>query len=230
MQTKHQEKNMNTTTKWIGIVLILSAALFLALPASRAGVEKTQQSPNGTTNTKIRMNGLSSDTFLFDADTNTNGFLNVGRDEIAGTTQLDFSYATPDTVNLEIVYLIQGSGEIPNSAFTINSTTAHLTVTTPFPSHSCVVNFVTAEYDCDPGPAITFDLTWTKDGYASIHEKTQRSETFGPLTTKFKGEYESVSAKVNGTWTGHTASDLFGNLVDSKGHTNLREITLEANP
>ena len=221
---------MNTTTKWLGMMTMLSVVIFLTLPASRAGVEKTQQVPNDATHLKIRMNGLSSDTFLFDAGTDTNGFLNVGRDEIAGVTVLDFSYATPDTVNPELVYLIQGSGEIPNSAFTISSTTAHLAVTTPFPSHSCVVNFVTAEYNCDSGPPITFDLTWTKDGYASIHEKTQRSETFGPLTTKLKAEYESVSAKVNGTWTGHTASDLFGNLVDSKGHINIREITLAANP
>ena len=221
---------MNTTTKWLGIMTMLSVVIFLSLPAARAGVEKTQQAPNDATHLNIRLNGLSSDTFLFDAGTDTNGFLNVGRDEIAGVTTLDFSYATPDTVNPELVYLIQGSGEIPNSSFTISSTTAHLAVTTPFLSHLCVVNFVTAEYNCDAGPPITFNLVWLKDGYASIHEKTQRSETFGPLTIKFKGEYESVSAKVNGTWTGHTASDLFGNLVDSKGHTNLREITLAANP
>ena len=42
--------------------------------------------------------------------------------------------------------------------------------------------------------------------------------------------YESRTATVNGTWTGHTALDLLGNLVDAKNNTNVREITLEANP
>jgi len=220
---------MNTKTKFLSIGITLSAALCLTLLASQAGAGRVQ-SAHAPTVTKIRVNGLSSDTFLFDGDTGTNGFLNVGRDEIANTTTIDFSYATPDTADPEIVILVQGSGEIPNSAFTTSATTAHLAVTTPFPSHRCVVNIITAVFVCDDGDPITFDLTWVKNGFASIHEKTQRTETYGPVTTKFKGEYVSVAANVNGTWTGHIASDMFGNLVDSKGNTNIREITLAANP
>ena len=176
------------------------------------------------------MNGLSVDAILVEESTNTNGFLNVGRDQIANTTMLDFSYATPDTANPEIVYLIQGSGEIPNSNFTISSTTARLAVTTPFPSHYCVVNVINADFDCEDSTPITFDLTWVRNGYGSIHEKTQRTETFGPVAVKFKGEYDSVTALVNGRWSGHTASELFGNLVDTKNNTNIREITVAANP
>jgi hypothetical protein len=217
---------MNTKTKLLGIITMLSF-IFLTLPASEPNTETTQ-APKGPTLTKIRANGLSSDTFLVDGD--TNGFLNVSRDEIANTTSLDFSYATPDPLDPDIVILVQGAGEIPNSAFTISLTEAHLAVTTSFPFNRCVVNIVTAVFNCDPGTPITFDLIWARNGFGSVHEKTQRTETFGPVSIRFKGEYESRTAIVNGTWTGHTALDMLGNLVDSKNNTNVREITLEANP
>lgn len=220
---------MKTKTKLLGISSMLSAVLFLSLSPWEASTATTKL-PKQPTITKIRVHGLSADTFLFDGDSNTNGFLNVGRDQIANTTMLDFSYATPDLNDPEIVILVQGSGEIPNSTFTISLTEAHLAVTTPFPSHRCVVNIVTADYDCDDGVPITFDLTWVRDGISVVHEKTTRTQTYGPLTTRFKGEYESRTASVNGTWTEHIALDLLGNLVDSKNITNTREITLEANP
>ena len=193
-----------------------------------SAAEASNATKQGPTNTKIRVHGLSTLTFLNDGD--TNGFLNVGRDEIANTTAIDFSYATPDPYDPETVILVQGAGEIPNSTFSINLTEARLAVTTPFPSHRCVVNIVTAYFDCDDGVPITFDLTWAMNGIGVIREKTDRTETFGPLTTKFKGEYEERTATVNGTWTEHTASDLIGYLADSKNKTNSREITLEGNP
>ena len=92
----------------------------------------------------------------------------MGRDEIANTTTIDFSCATPDTVDPEIVILVQGSGEIPNGAFNISATTARLAVTTPFPSHRCVVNIITDVFDCDDGDPITFDLTWVKESGLDI--------------------------------------------------------------
>jgi hypothetical protein len=186
--------------------------------------------PHGPTVTKMRENGLSSNTFLFDAATNTNGFLNVARDEVANITTIEFSYATPDTVDPEIVILVQGIGEMPNSAFTISPTTAHLAGTTPFPNHRCVVNIVTAYFDCADGEPITFDLSWVKNGMEIIQEKVQRTQTIGPLTIKFKGEFESVTATVNGAWTGHLAADMIGNLIDNKSNTNIREVTMAAHP
>lgn len=218
---------MKTKTKLLGISLMLSAVLFLSLSPSEASTATTKL-PQQPTITKIRVHGLSTLTFLVDGD--TMGFLNVGRDEIANTTTIDFSYATPDPDDPEIVILVQGSGEIPNSTFTISLTEAHLAVTTPFPSHRCVVNIVTADYDCDDGVPITFDLTWARNGIGVVHEKIDRTETFGPLTTRLKGEYEQRTATVNGTWTEHIALDLTGYLTDSKNRTNFREITLEANP
>jgi hypothetical protein len=215
---------MKTKTKMLGIGLMLSAVLFLTIPVSKAS-NATKQGP---TKTNIRVHGLSTLTFLNDGE--TNGFLNVGRDEIADTTMIDFSYATPDPDDPEIVILVQGAGEIPNNSFSISLTEARLAVTTPFPSHHCVVNIVTADFDCDDGVPITFDLTWASNGIGVIHEKVDRTETFGPLTTKFKGEYEQRTATVNGTWTDHTAFDLIGYLTDSRNKTNTREIALEANP
>jgi len=220
--------NMDTKTKLVGIITMLSF-VFLTFPASEANTETTQ-APNGPTLTKIRVNGLSADTFLFDGETETHGFLNVSRDEIANTTSIDFTYATPDPDDPEIVILIQAAGEIPNGAFTISSTEAHLAVTTTFPINRCVVNFVTAVFDCDPGTPITFDLTWARNGIGSVLQRAQRTETFGPVTTRFKGDYQSWTATVNGTWTGHTALDMLGNLVDTKHSINVREITVEANP
>ena len=213
---------MKTKMKIFSILTMLSAVIYFTFPAVPA------KATGGGTKTTIRMNGLSADTFLVEESTNTNRFLNVGRDRIANTTMLDFSYATPDTVNPEIVYLIHGSGEIPNSALTISSMTAHLAVTTAFPVNYCAVNLVTADFNCEDSTPITFNLTWVKNGYGSLHEKTQRTETFGPVTIKYKAEYDSVTAKVNGIWSGHYASELFGNLVDTKNNTNTREITVAA--
>ena len=221
---------MNKKIKILSIIMILSTVFYLTFPALSARVETTQAA-NAVTKTNIRVNGLSADTFLVEETTNTYGFLNVGRDQIANTTSLDFSYATPDINDPQIVYLIHGAGEIPNSAFTISSATAHLSVTTSFPVRHCAVNIVTADYNCETGTPITFDLIWVKNGFGSIDEKVHRTETIGPLTVKFKGEFESVTAIVNGSWTEHsTAGDLSGNRVDSKDSTNIREITLKANP
>jgi hypothetical protein len=118
--TLAEEYVMNT--KSLSISALLSAALFLTLSVSQAGVQTTQ-ALNGATVTTIRVNGLSADMFLIDNATGTNGFLNASRDEIANTSALDFSYVTPEP-DPNFVVLIQGAGPIPNSAFTITANTA----------------------------------------------------------------------------------------------------------
>jgi hypothetical protein len=178
--------------------------------------------------TRLRVNGLSSDTSFADADTGTNGFLNVGRDEIAGTTALDFSYATP-TADPDIILLIQGAGEIPNSAYTTTHTTAQLTVVTPFPVIRCDVNFVTAEFSCVDGNPVTFDLTWTLNGFSLVQEHVNRTETIGPLSIRSNGSYVQRSALVNGAWTDNVATNMSGNLLDTRNVTVLREITIRRN-
>lgn len=179
---------MHTKTKLLSISTMLSAALFLTLSAAQASVERTQ-APNGATVTKITVNGQFAATFLVDTD--TNGALNASKNQVENTSGLDFSYATPDPMNPDLVIVIQGAGAIPNSAFTITSTTAHLAVTvTNSPSfliNRCVLNIVIGSFDCAPGTPKSFNLTWEMNSVGSLSEKTTRVETLGPVTTKFKG-------------------------------------------
>lgn len=209
--------------------IVFSAALFLILAAARANVE-TAQASNGTTVTRILVNGRSADVLLVDNITGAQGFVSATEDQIAQTAALDFSYAFPHPTDPDLLILIQGAGEIPLTAYTSTATTARLALTTP-PSYfvnRCVLNVITAEYTCAPTDPITFDLTWVRNGIGSISEKTKRVETFGPFTTRFQGEYISYSASVNGTFGGHTAVDLAGNLLDTQSRTSIREITMEA--
>lgn len=178
------------------------------------------------TTTKIRVNGESSDAILDDPNTGTSGFVNVGRDNVAGTTSLDFSYATP-TPDPDIITLVQGAGEIPNDAYTTSSTTANLTLeSTPFPVIHCEVNLITAEFTCVEGPSIAWNLTWEANGFAEVEEHIKRIEKIGPLTIRSKGGYHQRSALVNGTWNGNTADDMMGNLLDTRSLTIIREITM----
>ena len=188
----------------------------------------TQAAPGAMT--KIKVNGLSADTFLTDDPGHTYGFLNASRDQLANTSALDFAHATPDPADPDIVILIAGAGEIPNSAFVRTATSAHLALTTPFPVTRCVVDTVTSTFDCNPYVPYRFDLTWTLNGFSSVNEKVKRTETLGPLETKFEGEFSQLSAKVSGTWTGHTVGNMMGNLVDTRNTTAIREITMKANP
>jgi hypothetical protein len=188
---------------------------------------ETTQAPNGAKVTKIRVNGLFAQVFLSDGQ--TNGILYASKDQITDTSALDFSYLTPDPVDPDLVILIQGAGEIPNSALSVTSTSAHLAVTTPFPVNRFVINLVTGEYDFAPTAPVTFDLTWTRNGAGSVFERIQRTETIGPLTIRSRGEYDLRTASVSGTWDGRSTQNLIGDLMDSQSLTFLREVTLKAN-
>jgi hypothetical protein len=215
-------------TKSLSIGTVLSLALFLTLSASQASVETTQ-APNGAMVTRIRVNGRSADMFLIDNATGTNGFLNASRDELAKTSALDFSYVTPEP-DPNFVVLIQGAGAIPNSAFTITANTARLVLTTPFPVNRCRVNTVEGTFECRETVPSTFDLTWVRNGFGSLFTKATVIQTLGPVTTKVKGEFLSVTANVNGTWDGHEAEDQTGNIVDTQSRTITRDITMETHP
>lgn len=151
-------------------------------------------------------------------------------DEITNTSAMDFSYAFPHPIDPDLVILLQGAGEIPNSALTITTTAAHLAVTTPFPILRCVVSLSTGEFTCGFTTSITFDLTWTANGFIQVHEKVKREETVGPVTSKLQGEYDQRSARVTGTWDGHPATNVLGNLIDTRSTTAIREIIVEPNP
>jgi hypothetical protein len=124
------------------------------------------------------------------------------------------------------VTFIQGAGTIPNNSFQVSHTTAELHVTTPFPVTLCIINNNTGVATCGASPPIRFDLSWAGDGLFALRETTDRRLTFGPVTEHFEGTVKRWSAIVNGSWTGHTASDVIGDLLDTDSTTVTREITV----
>jgi hypothetical protein len=208
----------------LSIILVVLAACS-AEPEMTSTVES--YATGKATTTKIRVNGRSAFAILFDAPTQTNGFLNASKDQIANTSALDFAYATPSTTDPDIVILIQGAGEIPNSAFVTTTSSATLSLTTPFPVTRCEVSLETGDFECAETTPISFDLTWVQDGFAEVHEKIKRTEKLGPVTTKFKGEFDQRSTLIDGTWDGRVAENMNGNLLDTQNVTVIREITVQ---
>jgi len=206
---------------------ILALTILAAACSPNAMPEPTSSATQavGGTTTTIRVNGQSASVLLVDAD-GTNGFLTVTEDQINATTGLDFSWATPDPADPDFADLYQGAGEIPNTAYAHTATTAHLALTTPppFVTH-CRVSLVTGEFTCEEAAPLTFDLTWSVNGFGSIEEKIKRTERLGPVTTKYSAEYTSLTATVSGSYGGHTATNLNGDLTDSQSKTYIREIT-----
>lgn len=225
---------MNIKTKWRGILLLIGVGLFLALAVVQATAGATQGS-QGNRVTKIRVNGRSAYGFLDDSDDpRVLGFLNVSQDQIANTVALDFTYVTYPFSDPDLSLLTQGADVIPNTAFTMTDTSAHLAVTTP-PSYQitrCIFDQNTGEMDCDiSNDPISFDLTWVTDGFGSITESTDRVEIFGPVTTKYKANLSILTATVNGTWGDeHTAVNSRGELLDNRNKTFIREVTLKTAP
>ncbi len=207
-------------------MLFMTACSMEAAQDPETGTRQQSVSQAGQTTT-ILVNGRSASVNLVD-DAGTNGFLTVTQDQIANTTALDFSYATPDATNPDLAILYQGAGAIPNSAFTQGTSTAHLALTTPvdYAITRCVVNLNTGDFACAPSTALTFDLTWLRNGFGTVHEKTRRVETLGPVTTKVNAEFSTATASVDGTFGGRTASSLSGELTDSESRTYIREITV----
>src|SRR5262245_51913633 len=221
---------MNTRTKQMSVIATLGAALLLPLSASQAGVEKSK-SANGGTVTTIRTNGHVAQANLSDGD--TNGFLLASRDLVSGTSALDFSYAAINPDNPDIIFLWQGAGEIPNSAFTNapNWSSARLAVTTPFAVVRYEINQATGEITSTPWPPVTFELTWVPDGLFNSLDRVESIQTFGPVKTYVRGAFSRVSTSVSGTWDGHTQTNgSSGTLQDSQNNTVEREITVELMP
>jgi hypothetical protein len=207
---------------WVVSVLLMSCSMD-ATPEPETG--STEQAVHAN-KTVINVNGNSATVMLFDTD-GTNGFLTVTEDQIAGTSALDFSYAAPDPNDPNFAILYQGAGQIPNSAYTQTATTASLNFTTggSYEATRCVVDLTFGTFVCAPAEPLTFHLTWTQNGFGTIHEKCKREETMGPVTTKINTEFTTVTANVSGTYGAHTASNLSGELTDSENKTYIREIT-----
>ncbi len=210
----------------IAVMLFLTACSLDAASDLETGSRQQSVTQSGQTTT-ILVNGRSASVNLVDG-AGTNGFLTVTQDQIANTTALDFSYATPDATNPDLAILYQGAGAIPNSAFTVGTSTARLALTTPadYSVTRCVVNLNTGGFTCAPSGPLGFDLSWVKNGFGTVHEKTKRVETLGPVTTKVNAEYTTATATVDGTFGGRMATSLGGDLTDSESRTYIREITV----
>lgn len=177
--------------------------------------------------TEIKVNGRSATAQLLDAQ-GTNGFLTATEDQIAHTFGLDFSWATPDPNNPSFAIFYQGAGEIPAGAFTYTGTTARLVLTTPadYVVTRCVINLDDGTSDCAPSGPLSFNMTWTVNGFGRIEEKTKRKEIMGPVTTKTNAEFVLQTTNVNGTWGGRSSPNMNGDLTDSESKQYIREITL----
>lgn len=217
---------MLTSMKWVALAFVAACSFDEAEPDP--GIDTAAQSIN--TVTTIQVSGRFAFVLLNEGD-ETNGSLTASKDQLTNTSGLDFGYVEPHPSDPDILVFIQGAGPIPNNTFSINGQAAELHVTTTFPITRCEVNDITGEIIvCGAGAPVRFDLGWANDHFGETHEKTKRREEFGPVTTRFEGEFKSRSALINGTWTGHTGVDLGGNLLQTVSTTITREITVNTGP
>jgi hypothetical protein len=207
---------------------IISIVMILALSASPSSVEGLKAS-NSDAATNTRLSIQSADVIIDEGDRYLG--LIVTRDVIANTTSLNFGYRflDPNDSN-QTIYIIGDEGEIPNSTFTINSTSAQLRVTTPdsYAVTRCVVNNDTGDYTCAPSGPSTFNLTWIEDGSLALEGNVTRFETSESWMVRTRGRFEQVNANVSGMWDEHSSANMTGFLTNSENATLFREKKLES--
>jgi len=204
-----------------GLRAALVAGLLAALAPAWAGNERV---------TLIRTHGSAVYANLVDPATQSSGFLSVGRDVVAGTTTLDFAWATPVPGDPRHVVLVQGAGEIPNDAFAVSRDGAQLNVVTPFETVRCRVDIENGSFDCAPGPALAFALVWAGIGQEREWRQTVSEVRMGPLTVRSQGQFEQHSATVAGSFAGLPAVGALGNLIDTRGASVTREVRMRTAP
>jgi hypothetical protein len=205
--------------------------LLITVTATPPGLDNITAA-SGRTVTKIKENGRGALAFTYDSATDTTGYINVVQDQVAHTVSLDFTFVSPDAADPNLAIYVQGAGQIPTTAFSFDSKSARLVLTTPddFMVNRCAVDTITGEYTCAPGSSVTFDLAWLRDRFMTIREKIQKTETYGPVTTSYDGEYLMLAATVHGMWAGITSTNMAGYLLDTDSKTFIREVKLAANP
>lgn len=196
----------------------LAAVLLAASALAWAGNDRV---------TVIRSKGSSVFANLVDPDTQSSGFLNVARDAVAGTTLIDFAWATPVPGDPRHVVLVQGAGEIPGAAFAVDREGAQLNVVTPFETVRCLVDIEDGDFDCAPGPALAFELAWTRIGEQREWQRTVSEVRMGPLTVRSHGQFEQTSASVAGSFGGLPTIGGLGNLIDTRGASVTREVRMK---
>jgi hypothetical protein len=220
---------MDTKFSPISRMSILTIIVVLTLLAFPSQVGPVEASSGVATNTKLN---IQSALFFFD-DGGQSRSVFVTRDTIANTTSLYFANVFPDPNDPnQTIYINGEQAEIPNSAFTMNSSSAQLTLTTPdsYAVTRCVVNNETYEYTCATTGPSTFYLTWLADGYSSFHESGNTIETFGQNFIRSRGQFDQESASVNVTWDDFSATNLAGVLTIGENATLFRERMMRADP
>jgi hypothetical protein len=187
----------------------------------------TTSSNDRRTVTRIRVNERDAFVLLVDGAT---GHLDALRDQLANTSTLDFSFASPDPTDPDFTFLISGRGAIPNSALTFTKTGARLAVTTAFEVTSCRVNTNDGSSVCGPGSPQSFDLTWTDDGVRTFLENNMTVETLAARETTEKTDNVTFSTLVSGTFGGHIATDNVGTRRDTRRTTTTRELAPRLRP
>jgi hypothetical protein len=209
----------------------VTVALLIAAQATtaRADVEKAM-GPKGERMTQIRSSGQGTFANLFDPATQSSGFLSVMRDAVAGTTALDFAWATPFPADPRYVVLIQGAGMIPDGAFVVGRNGARLNVSTPFETLRCVVDTELGHLECASGPAQAFELAWTRNGVESEWLQELREYRLGPLVLRSRGEFEQRAASVTGRFGGLPLDGALGSLIDTTGTMVQRGLSIKVAP
>jgi len=106
---------MGLSKLWF-VVLIAGCAVEESSTSTTDQSVTTSPLANGGSVTRIKVNGNAATAFFVDTD--LNGGIDVSRDNVAHTSAMDFSWAFPSPADPNIAVLIQGAGEIPNSALT----------------------------------------------------------------------------------------------------------------
>src|SRR6478752_4276849 len=98
------------------------ASIILLVGACADPSEQTGTTAQAVTNvTRIKIRGDFAETFLNDP-AGFNGGVTASRDLVAGTTSIDFNYASVSPTDPNVAILITGAGQIPNNSFTISGT------------------------------------------------------------------------------------------------------------
>jgi hypothetical protein len=194
-------------------ILLVAALAAAACTNDAAPDEGTTTSPALVTHFIANGNGVDG----FVTDGNNGGFLQCDENVTQGvrTVVLSFALTFPDPVDGTKYTQKTGSGLIPSGDFTSSLTSGTLTTTTTFPIENCTYSILTGLIGCTIGPALSFNLTWTKNTLGSFTSHGTSENTFGCVTITNQGSFTGVTANINGTWAGKTSSNDAGQLHDS---------------
>lgn len=103
---------------------------------------------------------------------------------------------------------------------------ARLAVVTPFETLRCVVGVEVVSFACTRGPTLAFELTWVRSGIETVWLQQVSEVRIGPLVVRTSGPFERRAAPVTGHFGGLPTDGPMGALIDTKGGTLEREVSM----